>query len=80
MSKTTISIPEDLQEFVDHRVKECGYDSCREYILELIRKDRQGLDRLRELLLEGALSPIEGAADAEYFDALRRRISGDEPS
>lgn len=80
MRKTTISIPEDLQEFVDDRVTECGYDSSREYILELIRKDRQGLDRLRQLLLEGALSPSEGPVDAEYFDALRRRISGDEPS
>ena len=80
MSKTTIAIPEDLQEFIDHRVNECGYSSSREYILELIRKDRQGLDQLRALLLEGALSPMAGPVDAEYFDALRRRVSADEPS
>ena len=80
MSKTTFAIPEDLQEFVNQRVNECGYSSSREYILELIRKDRQGLDQLRALLLEGALSPIEGPVDAEFFDALRRRVSGEEPT
>ena len=74
MSKTTISIPEDLQEFVDHRVDECGHRSSSEYILELIRKDQEGLDRLRALLLEGALSPLEGPADAAYFERLRERV------
>lgn len=78
MSKTTISIPAELQEFVDHKVNECGYNSSHEYILGLIRKDRQGLDHLRELLLEGALSPIKGPMDAEFFETLRRRTSVDE--
>lgn len=80
MSETTISIPKELQAFVDHRVNECGYSSSREYILELIRKDRQGLDQLRHLLLEGALSPVEGPMDAEFFNSLRRRVSEDEQS
>ena len=80
MSKTTITIPEDLQEFIDQRVDECGYSSSREYILELIRNDQHGLDRLRQLLLEGALSPMDGPVDADYFEALRRRIAEDKLS
>ena len=74
MSKTTITIPEELQEWVDEKVAECGYHSPDEYIADLIRKDRLGLDRLRHLLLQGTLSPIVGPADDEYFEGLRNRV------
>ena len=80
MTTLNITLPDELQSFIDHRVSECGHGSSSEYILDLIRRDRQGLDRFRQLLLEGALSPIEGPADAEYFDSLRRRVTGDEQS
>ena len=38
----------------------------------LIRKQRD-IEQLRDMLLEGALSPVVGEMDVAYFDRLRQR-------
>ena len=72
MTTMNISLPDVLKSFVDDQVGARGYGSSSEYVRELIRKDRDR-QRLRGLLLEGAASPQEVAADADYFDELRSR-------
>ena len=74
MSTMTVSLPEALKDFVDDQVGARGYAMSGEYARELIRRDR---DRqcLHGLLLEGAASPGAAAADADYFDRLRGRVS-----
>lgn len=47
--------------------------SSSEYIRELIRKD-QDRQRLRGLLLKGAVSSPAVTADADYFGRLRDRV------
>ena len=73
MSNVNISLPDALQSYVDQQVEERGFETCSEYIRDLIRKD-QDRQKLRALLLEGANSPQVGVADAKYFDQLRDRI------
>ncbi len=73
MTTVNISLPDALQSFVDEQVGARGYGNSSEYVLELIRKDRDR-QRLRDLLLRGAASPPEVAADADYFDRLRGRV------
>ena len=68
-----ISLPESLKDFVDDQVGARGYSTSSEYVRELIRKDRDR-QRLRGLLLEGAVSPSAATADADYFDRLRDRV------
>ncbi len=65
-----ISLPEALKSFVDDQVSARGYRTSSEYVLELIRKDRDR-QRLRGLLLEGAGSP---KAVTHYCDRLRSRV------
>jgi antitoxin ParD1/3/4 len=65
-----ISLPEGLKAFVDQRVAEGGYGTSSEYIRELLCKE-QDRHRLRDLLLEGAGSPIVGEADDAFFAELR---------
>ena len=74
MNRMNVALPETLKKFVDNQVSAQGYGTSSEYVCELIRreKDRQ---RLRSLVLEGAASPQETVADAEYFDRLRGRVS-----
>jgi antitoxin ParD1/3/4 len=72
MATMNISLPDDLKSFVDEQVAG-RYSTSSEYIRELIRRE-QGLQRLRDLLLEGTASPLEGPADEAYFEALRERI------
>ena len=73
MSTMNISLPKSLKEFVDGQVGARGYSTSSEYVHELIRQDRDR-QRLRSLLLEGAASPPEVIADADYFDRLRGQV------
>ena len=73
MSTMNISLPEALKSFVDDQVNARGYSTSSEYVRELIRKD-QDRQRLRGLLLEGAVSAQAVTADAEYFERLRRQV------
>lgn len=66
-----ISLPESLKEFVDARVANGGYGTSDEYLRELIRRD-QDRERLRDLMLEGAASPLDGPADDAWFKELRQ--------
>lgn len=68
-----ISLPETLKSFVDDQISSRGYSTASEYVRELIRKDRDR-QRLRGLLLEGAMSPQADTADADYFNRLRARV------
>lgn len=72
MATMNISLPDDLRSFVDEQVAG-RYSTSSEYVRELIRRE-QDLQVLRNKLLEGAASPLEGPADEAYFEGLRERI------
>ena len=74
MSTMNVTLPDDLQSYVDQQVAEHGFLTCSEYIRELIRKERDR-QQLRALVLEGMASPPAAVADAEYFDQLRSLVS-----
>ena len=73
MTTMNISLPDALKSFVDEQVGTRGYSTSSEYVRELIRKDRDR-QRLHGMILEGAVSPLAGTADADYFDRLRRGV------
>jgi antitoxin ParD1/3/4 len=73
MSTMNVSLPESLKSFVDQQVEQRGYGTSSEYIRELIRKDQDRMT-LRQVLLEGATSALEGEADPAYFEQLRQRV------
>lgn len=72
MGTMNVSIPDELKSFVDSQVRDGSYGSTSEYVRELIRRDHDRR-QLRAALIEGARSPIAGAADAAYFASLRNR-------
>lgn len=74
MSTMNISLPDGLKDFVDSQVGSRGFGTSSEYVRELIRKD-QDRQQLRGLLLAGAQSAPTSSVDANYFDALRKRIN-----
>ena len=73
MGTMNISLPDALKCFVDKQVASRGYGTSSEYVRELIRRDRDR-QRLRGLLLGGADSAPESAADGARFDRLRERV------
>lgn len=68
-----ISLPDELKEFVDHRIEAEGYGSSSEYMRELIRRDRDRV-KFRQYLLEGIEAKPVGRMDKAYFAGLRRRL------
>jgi antitoxin ParD1/3/4 len=74
MAMMNISLPDDLKAYVDERVRSGGYDTSSDYFRELIQREQGGLDHLRQLLLEGAASPLEGPIDDAFFDSLFERV------
>lgn len=74
MTTMNISLPETLKSFVDSQVSEGDYTSSSEYVRDLLRKEQDRV-RLREMLLEGAASPVsETVWNAEYFEKMRQRV------
>ena len=74
MATMNISLPEALKAFVDQQVSLRGYGTSSEYMRELIRKD-QDIQRLREMLLDGAGSAATAPVDPGYFQGLRDRVT-----
>lgn len=68
-----ISLPEALKDFVDEQVAGGGFGTSSEFVRDLIRREQER-QKLRNLLLEGAASPLEGEADDAFFDRLHERI------
>jgi antitoxin ParD1/3/4 len=68
MGTMKVPLPDSLESFVNEQVRSRGYWTSREYVRELIRKDRDR-QRLRSLLVEGASFPPGSIADRAYFDA-----------
>ena len=71
MADVTISLPEDLKAYLDARASE-DHSEPGAYLGGLLRRDQE-LRRFRGLILEGANSPVEGEADAAWFESLRER-------
>lgn len=73
VSSLNISLPSSLKEYLEHQVKEGGYDTPSDYIGELVREDQQrkAEARLEALLLEGINSGAPIEATPEYWEQKR---------
>jgi antitoxin ParD1/3/4 len=76
MTSLNISLPDNLKEYLDHRVEEGGYGTASEYLGQLIREEqlRLAAKRLESDLIEGAESGDPIPARAEFWDERRRAL------
>jgi antitoxin ParD1/3/4 len=72
MGTMNISLPDELKAFVDEQVARGGYGSTSEYLRDLIRRQRD-VETLRQKLMAGLESPVEGEFDTTYFAGLKAR-------
>ena len=76
MTRKTITITEQMDDWVTGQVKAGKYGNDSEYFRDLIRRDQNkedSLDALRALLVEGELSGISGRSITEIWDAAEDR-------
>ena len=80
MSNISISLPDDLQAYVDEQITKAGYASVSEYFLMLVERDRQrgqAQETLDSLLLEGidSLDRQEGIeATDDWWEQEKRDL------
>ena len=74
MATMNISLPDELKQFVDAQVAEHAYGSASEYLRELIRKQRD-VEKLRQMLLDGANSGPAEPVTPETFKRMRRELA-----
>lgn len=72
-----ISLPDSLKAYVEEQVAARGYGTSSEFVRELIRRERDRT-RLRDLLLEGATSPVPDTSIDEFLVGQRGRVEGSE--
>ena len=68
-----ISLPDDMRAFVDEQVRAHGYATTSEYMRALIREQKDGIERLRALVIEGMESGDPQPED-EVMARLRARV------
>jgi antitoxin ParD1/3/4 len=79
MTSISISLPENLKEFIVAQVATRGYSTPSEYICELIREDQKKklAQRLSLLLLEGLESSQPLPAGTAYWNAKRQTLAAE---
>ncbi|MFQ4140498.1 type II toxin-antitoxin system ParD family antitoxin [Nodosilinea sp. PGN35] len=81
MSNISISLPDDVQAYVNEQVARVGYRSASEYFLALVQRDRQreqAKETLDDLLIEGldSLDRQEGIeATDDWWEQERQDLS-----
>lgn len=72
MDSITVTLPPDLEAFVDLQVAEGGYDGADDYVLQLILADaqRQARGQLQNMLHDGLATP-EADWTKDEMDRLR---------
>jgi antitoxin ParD1/3/4 len=73
MTSLNISLPQELKNYIEQQTQQ-GYSTPSEYVRELIREDqkRRAKEKLDALLMEGLNSGPPLAADAQFWEELRK--------
>ena len=76
MTSLNISLPRQLRDFVEERVKDGGYSTSSEYVRELLREDqhRRAEEKIEILLLEGLNSGKPIQITPEYWEKKRQQL------
>jgi antitoxin ParD1/3/4 len=75
MVTLTISIPDQLKDWVDERVKSGRFSTADDYLRELIRQDQEQREALVNALIEGEQSGISTRTVSEIIADAKATIS-----
>lgn len=77
MAQMNVSLPDALKAWAEARVAEGLYSSTSDYVRDLMRRDMEGLGKLRDLQVaidEGRASGMSEKEPFAYLDELRGGI------
>ncbi|MCC5976639.1 MAG: type II toxin-antitoxin system ParD family antitoxin [Salinarimonas sp.] len=82
MSRLTISMPDQMNEWVEAQVSEGRYGNVSEYFRDLVRRDQEqregAINALRDMLAQAEASGVSERAMPDILEAARReaRLKG----
>ena len=74
MSMVNLNLPEELEQFVQGQTQTGRFGSPAEYIEALIKRAKNGKERLESLLIEGLDSGDAMPLDAAEWGRIRRDV------
>jgi len=75
MVTMTVSLSDQLKDWVDERVKNGRYPTVSDYVGELIRRDREQREALVEALIEGEQSGTSRRTVQDIAAAAKAKLS-----
>ncbi len=75
MADITVSLSDDLKQFVDGQVKGGAYGNASDYIGKLLIQVKSGKQRLESLLIEGLESGGSALLDGEEWKNIRNEVN-----
>ena len=74
MVNFNISLPDNLRDWVDARIKNGDYNNASDYLRDLIRNDQKKYINLDEFLLEGLNSGAGIEMNPEFWNKKRQQL------
>ena len=81
MIRKTISMPDDLSDHIDERVKTGSYGNDSEFIRDLLRRDKERLESIRIVqaaIDEGMVGKASKKSVREIYESARKRYERDQ--
>lgn len=75
MATVTVSVPDQLKDWIDDRVKNGRYSTVSDYVRELIRRDQEQREALVNALIEGEQSGISKRTVLEIAAEAKSKLS-----
>jgi antitoxin ParD1/3/4 len=75
MATMTVSLPDQLKDWVDESVKNGRYSTASDYVGDLIRRDREQREALVEALIEGEQGAPSQRSVQEIAAAAKAKLS-----
>ena len=74
MTTLNISLPDNLREWIDARIKQGDYNSASDYLRDLIRSDQKKHIKLEDILLEGINSGAAVEVTPSFWEKKRQQL------
>lgn len=74
MTTLNISLPNNLREWIDARIKKGDYSSASDYMRDLIRSDQKKLVQIDDILLEGINSGEALEITSAFWEKKRQHL------
>lgn len=82
MATMTVSLPDQMKDWIEAQIRKGEYASTSDYVRDLVRRDRERrgheytIEELRDLIADSEASGVSKRSVAEIFAEAERIVAG----